>query len=280
MKKNILSLSLVLGMGLFTFTGCGNYSNNISLVTREDGSGTRSAFVELFEITDENKNDLISQEAVTISKTDVMLTQISGDKNAIGYVSAGSLNNTVKAMKIDGVEASAVNIKNGSYKISRPFNIAAKGEPTGLAKDFIDYIMSSDGQAVVEREGCVAVNDSAEPYDGDKPSGTISVDGSTSVTPLMEKLKEAYLEINPNAKIELNTSDSSTGMKNTTDGICDIGMASRALKDSEKETLTGIQIALDGIAVIVHKDNEIGTLTSEQVKSIFMGETLNWDELK
>lgn len=280
MKKNILFLSFAIVMILLTFTSCGNNSSNINLVTREEGSGTRTAFIELFEIIDENKNDLISKEAVTISKTDVMLTQISGDKNAIGYVSVGSLNNTVKAMKIDGVEATSANVKNGSYKISRPFNIATKGIPTGLAKDFIEYIMSSDGQAVVEREGCVSVNNSASPYAGDKPSGKISIHGSTSVFPLMEKLKEAYLEINPNATIELQQSDSSTGMKNTTEGICDIGMASRSLKDSEKETLTGFQIAIDGIAVITHKDNSVDSLTSIQVKSIFVGETLTWDEIK
>lgn len=280
MKKNIFCLSLAIIMILLTFTSCGNNSNDINLVTREKGSGTRSAFIELFEIVDENKNDLISKEAVTISKTDVMLTQISGDKNAVGYVSIGSLNDSVKAVKINGVEAAAVNVKNGSYTISRPFNIATKGEPTGLAKDFIDFVMSSEGQTVVEREGCVAVNTSASPYAGDKPSGTITVGGSTSVAPLMEKLKEAYLEINPNAKIELNTSDSSTGMKEASEGISDIGMASRSLKDSEKETLTGIQIAIDGIAVIVHKNNAVDSLTSEQVKSIFMGETVTWDELK
>ena len=252
----------------------------ISVVSREDGSGTRGAFIELFGIlekgADGSKVDKTSQEATIVSKTDVMLQTIAGDPTSIGYVSLGSLNDSVKALKIYGSTPSAQTMLDGSYKISRPFNIATKGEPQGLAKDFLDFILSSDGQAVVEKSGYVAVDSSAAPYAGQQPSGKIVVGGSSSVYPVMEKLKEAYEANNPNATIELQSSDSTAGMTGAIDGIFDIGMASRDLKDSEKETLTGVAIAIDGIAVIVHPENTLENLSSASVKAIFTGELTDW----
>ncbi|NLZ96368.1 MAG: phosphate ABC transporter substrate-binding protein, partial [Bacteroidales bacterium] len=208
-----------------------------------------------------------------------VLTTVAGNEYAIGYVSTGSLNDTVKAIKIEGAEPTTDNIKNGSYKIARPFNIATKGEMNELSKDFIDFIMSSEGQEVVSKS-YIAVDDSANSYSGTKPSGKIVVAGSSSVTPLMEKLREAYLEINPNAEIEVQQSDSSSGMKATIDGTADIGMASRELKDSEKEELDDIAIALDGIAVITNNANSISELTVDDVQQIFIGEKTKWSEIE
>ncbi|MDD3192242.1 MAG: substrate-binding domain-containing protein [Oscillospiraceae bacterium] len=258
-------------------------SKNIAVISREDGSGTRGAFVELFGVeekdADGNKVDRTSEEADITNSTSVMMTSVAGNTYAIGYISLGSLNDTVKAVKIDGAEASVENIKNGTYGISRPFNIATKAEVSEVAQDFIDFIMSSDGQAVVEGAGYIPQETSAA-YAGSKPSGKIVVAGSSSVTPVMEKLKEAYLAVNPNAEIEVQQSDSTTGMTSAIDGICDIGMASRELKDTEIEKgLTATVIATDGIAVVVNNDNPIENLTKDQVKSIYVGETLAWSEV-
>lgn len=255
----------------------------INVVSREDGSGTRGAFVELMGIlekgADGSKKDMTTEEATIASKTDVMLTNIAGDDNAIGYISLGSLNDTVKALKIDGVDATTDNVKSGTYKVSRPFNIATKGTPNEAAQDFISFIMSAEGQAVVAKS-YIAVDDKAPAYEGkNKPSGKITVAGSSSVSPIMEKLKEAYEALNPNATIEIQTSDSTAGMTSAIDGVCDIGMASRELKDSEKEKLTGTAIALDGIAVIVNPKNTVNEMTSEQVKNIFTGEFENWSDI-
>lgn len=259
-------------------------SKSITVNSREDGSGTRGAFIELFGVEEKdangNKVDNTTVEANITSSTSVMMTTVAGDTYAIGYVSLGSLKETVKAVKIDGVEATTDNVANGSYKVSRPFNIATKGDVSEVTQDFIDFIMSADGQAVVEENGYIKVID-AEAYAGSAPAGKIVVAGSSSVSPVMEKLKEAYLTVNPNADIEIQTSDSTTGVTSAIDGICDIGMASRELKDSETEAgLTSTTIALDGIAVIVNNANPTDDLTSAQVKSIFTGETTNWADVQ
>ncbi|MEM1484656.1 substrate-binding domain-containing protein [Oscillospiraceae bacterium PP1C4] len=255
-------------------------SRPITVVSREDGSGTRGAFIELFKIEekkeDGTKTDHTTKEATIANKTDVMLQNVIGDKYAIGYVSLGSLSDTVKAVPIDGVAASAENVKNGSYKIARPFNIATKGEPSGLTKDFIDFIMSKEGQEVVAKS-YIAIDDTTLAYAGTKPEGKIVIAGSSSVTPIMEKLVEAYKAINPAAAIEVQQSDSTAGMTAAIDGTCDIGMASRGLKDSEKDKLKSISIANDGIAVIVSTTNPLSGLTSEQVKAIFTGAVTEWD---
>ena len=209
-----------------------------------------------------------------------MMTTVAGDENAIGYISLGSLNDTVKAVKIDGAEASAENVANDTYKVSRPFNIATKGEPTGLAKDFIDYILSEEGQAVVEENGYVSEGNTGA-FEGTGAEGKITVGGSSSVTPVMEKLKEAYVALNPDVTIEVQQSDSTTGMTSAIEGVCDIGMASRDLKDSEIEKgLTGTTIAMDGIAVIVNNDSPVEELSSDSVKGIYTGEITDWADVQ
>lgn len=287
MKKFISMIILILVVSI-VFVGCSspetgfNVKNEISVISREDGSGTRGAFIELLGIEEKdsngNKVDNTTKEAIIANKTDVMLTNVAGDTYAIGYVSLGSLNDSVKALMIDNAAANVENIKDGSYKIARPFNIAVKGEAKGLTKDFIDFILSSEGQAVVAKS-YIQIDDNAPTYNGTKPSGKIVVAGSSSVTPIMEKLKEAYIVINPNATIEIQQSDSSTGMQAAIDGTCDIGMASRELKDSEKGLLNSMEIALDGIAIIVNPENPLTNISSENVKKVFTGNYTTWDKV-
>lgn len=287
-KKNIIGL-LVLIFAFSILIGCGanenggfDLSSEIVMVTREEGSGTRGAFVELTGIEekgdDGTKTDRTTKEAITQMKTDTVLSSVSGEKYAIGYVSTGSLNDTVKALKIDGVAPKTENIKSGDYKLARPFNIATKDEISELAQDFIDFIMSKEGQEVVA-ESYISIDDNAAPYSGTKPSGKIVVAGSSSVTPVMEKLREAYLEINPDATIEVQQSDSTSGMQAAMDGTADIGMASRELKESEKAELNDLAIAIDGIAVIVNTANPLDDLSVEEVKDIYICEILTWSEI-
>lgn len=254
----------------------------ITVVSREDGSGTRGAFIELFGVQEEQngeKVDMTTTEASITNSTSVMLTSVAGDPYAIGYVSLGSLDDTVKAVKIDGVEATGENVSNGSYKIARPFNIVTKDGLSDVAQDFIDYMMSADGQAIIEENNYIKASDEGA-YEGTKPEGKVVVAGSSSVTPVMEKLKEAYIGVNPNAEIEIQQSDSTTGVTSTIDGICDIGMASRELKDSEtSEGVSSQVIAMDGIAVIVNQENPLDELSGDQVKGIYTGEILDWAEL-
>ena len=257
-------------------------SSDITVVSREDGSGTRGAFIELFGVEQEKdgeKMDMTTEEAVIANSTAVMMTTVAGDDYAIGYVSLGSLNDTVKALKIDGEEATEQNIKDGKYKICRPFNIATKkGADNELAKDFISYIMSKEGQQVISDNGYIG-DDSAEAYAGTKPSGKVVVGGSSSVSPVMEKLIEAYKKVNTGAEIELQTTDSTTGMTSAIDGSYDIGMASRELQDDEEDKLDSQAIATDGIAVIVNKNNTTDELSSDQVKDIYTGNAVAWDEV-
>ena len=260
-------------------------TNDISVISREEGSGTRGAFIELFGVEVKNdageKVDMTTEEASVTNNTSVMMTTVAGDDYAIGYISLGSLNDTVKALKIDGVEASVENIKNDTYKVARPFNIATKGDISEAAQDFINFIMSAEGQAVIAENGYITIDDAAPAFEGADVSGKVVVAGSSSVTPVMEKLAEAYKAVNANVDIEIQTSDSTTGMTSTIDGVCDIGMASRELKDSEKEGgLEATVIAMDGIAVVVNNNNPIDGLTAEQVRAIFTGETLTWDEVE
>ena len=277
----VLAGALVAAVGL---VGCGKSSvseNEISVVSREDGSGTRGAFVELFEIeekVDGQKVDMTYDRAEITNSTSVMMTTIEGNKNAIGYVSLGVLNDSVKAVKIDGVDASVENIKNDAYKISRPFNIVTKKEVSDVTKDFIDFIMSKEGQKLVNEENYIGV-ESLE-YTSKQPKGTITIAGSSSVAPLMEVLKEAYYQINANAKIELQQNDSTTGINSVIEGICEVGMSSRDLK--EEELSNGIEskvIAKDGLAVIVNKGNRVNELSSLEVKDIFTGKITTWDEV-
>lgn len=289
--KKIIMLLLSVAMLAMLFTGCSqnggggqsfDESKSITVVSREDGSGTRGAFIELFGIEvksdDGSKKDMTTKSAVIANQTGVMLTNIQNDMNSIGYVSLGSLNDSVKALSINGIEATTENVKNGTYQIARPFMIATKADVSELTQDFIDFILSKEGQEIVSGS-YIAIADNAPAYSGSKPQGKITIAGSSSVTPVMEKLQEAYLAINTNAKIEIQASDSSAGMSAAMDGTCDIGMASRDLKDSEKEQLTDTAIALDGIAVIVNAKNPLSNLTSEQVKGVFTGEITTWSGL-
>ncbi len=318
--KKLLAMMLTGALLVGTLTGCGNAANNnnaganantpsqqddsadkdakdtpevsdsassfdaeeyISIVSREDGSGTRGAFIELFGIEQKDENgdkiDYTTDEAIITNSTEVMLTSVAGNEYAIGYVSLGSLNETVKALKIDGNEATVDNIKSGTYTISRPFNIATKDGVSEVAQDFINYILSADAQSVIEGKGYISVSE-AEAFTSNNATGKIVVAGSSSVTPVMEKLMEAYLEINSGAEIEIQESDSTTGMTATMEGTCDIGMASRELKDSEVEAgLTSTIIAMDGIAVIVNQNCPIDDLTTEDVMNIYTGVNTTWD---
>lgn len=300
MTKKITATALFGVLAVSAFAGCGSAgsssngssdagsdaakfdaSKTISVVTREEGSGTRDAFTELTGVLvkdGDNKTDNTTTSAVTINSTEAVITNVKDNDAAIGYISLGSLNDTVKALKIGGVEATADNVKSGDYAVSRPFNIAYKGELSDVAQDFVDYIMSSDGQKIVSDNGYVTVSENAA-YSGEKPSGKISVAGSSSVSPVMEKLAEAYQKVNTNAKVEIQTSDSSAGMQSAMGGTCDIGMASRDLKDEEKSALKVETIAKDGIAVIVNNANTCDDLTLDQVKSIYTGETTVWSDI-
>lgn len=300
MTKKITATALFGVLAVSAFAGCGSASSSsngssdagsdaakfdasktISVVTREEGSGTRDAFTELTGVLVkdvDNKTDNTTTSAVTINSTEAVITNVKDNEAAIGYISLGSLNDTVKALKIGGVEATADNVKSGDYAVSRPFNIAYKGELSDVAQDFVDYIMSSDGQKIVSDNGYVTVSENAA-YSGKKPSGKISVAGSSSVSPVMEKLAEAYQKVNTNAKVEIQTSDSSAGMQSAMGGTCDIGMASRDLKDEEKSALKVETIAKDGIAVIVNNANTCDDLTLDQVKSIYTGETTVWSDI-
>lgn len=308
MKKKVMCMLLAGVMAVSTFTACGtsddaaengaeenlqtaesdaadnfDESELISVYSREDGSGTRGAFIELFGIEQKDENgekvDYTTEEAVITNSTDVMLTSVASDTYAIGYVSLGSLNETVKAVKIDGAEATVENIKSGTYAIARPFNIATTEEVSDAAQDFINFIMSAEGQTVITESGYIGSDDAAA-FESNGASGKVVVGGSSSVSSVMEKLIEAYKAVNADAEIELQTSDSTTGMTGAADGTLDIGMASRELKDTEKEAgLAETKIAMDGIAVVVNKENPVEDLSAETVMEIFTGELYSWDEL-
>lgn len=284
LKKAIIGV-LASAMLMGAITGCGKaVSDDITVISREDGSGTRGAFIELFGIeekdADGNKIDNTISTADITNSTSVMMTSVADDEAAIGYISLGSLDDSVKALKIDGAEASADNISNGSYKVSRPFNIATKGTPNEVTQDFINFILSEDGQKVVEDAGYISQGNTGA-FKAAGVKGKINVAGSSSVTPVMEKLKEAYVAVNPDVQIEVQQSDSTTGMTSAAEGVCDIGMASRELKDSELSAgLTPTVIAIDGIAVVVNKNNDVDGLTSDQVKSIYTGSITKWSEVK
>lgn len=251
----------------------------ITVISREDGSGTRSAFIELTGV-EQDDVDMTTVDAVITNSTAVMLTSVSGDPNAIGYVSMGSLNETVKAVSVDGAAATVEGVKDGSYTLSRPFNVTTYGEVGEITQDFLNYIMSAEGQAVISENGYIAINDAAESYTASGLSGEITVGGSSSVTPVMEKLAEAYMALNPDVTIIVQQSDSTTGVTGTIEGTVDMGMASRAIKDEEIEQgVTGTTIAMDGIAVIVNLENDTENLTTEQIMNIYTGAVTDWSEL-
>lgn len=284
MKKKIVGILAAAVIGTTAFaTVASAASGTINVISREDGSGTRGAFIELFGIQEEKdgeKIDMTTVDASITNSTSVMMTTVAGDENAIGYISLGSLNDTVKAVKIDGAEATAENVANDTYKVSRPFNIVTGEKVSEAAQDFVNYIMSEEGQQIVEDNGYIKADAEAKPYEAADVEGKVVVAGSSSISPVMEKLKEAYEAVNKNVTVEVQQSDSTTGVTSAAEGICDIGMASRELKDEETEmNLTATVIAKDGIAVVVNNENEVEDLTSVQVKAIFTGETTEWEDL-
>lgn len=262
---------------------CGGSSDKITVISREDGSGTRGAFIELTGIEEKdsngNKTDNTKKDALICKSTDVVLTQVSGDKNAIGYISFGSLNDTVKALKVEGVEPSTATIESGDYKIVRPFNIAVKDGLSDAAQDFENYILSSEGQDIIEKAGYIKIDKSAAAYASNNASGKIVVSGSSSVTPVMEKLAEAYQKANTNVTVDVQQSDSSTGIKDAINGTSDIGMASRDISDDElSQGIKSVTIAQDAIAVIVNKDNAVEDITMDEIKAIYTGSKTTWSD--
>ena len=278
MKKFLAMLSCAVLMAA-TAVGCGSQNDKITVISREDGSGTRSAFSELMGVVKDEKDNTLATAEITGS-TSVMLTTVSGNQAAIGYVSLGSLNDTVKAVKVDGVEATAENVKAGKYAVSRPFNIVTGNDLTPLAQDFITYMLSADGQAIVEEKGYISVSQ-GEAYKAAGQTGTLTISGSTSVSPLMEVLADKYMALNTGVQIEIQQSGSSAGITSTIEGVCQIGMSSRELKDSETaKGVSATRIAMDGIAVIVNKDNSCTDLTSEQIRQIYTGEITQWSAIQ
>lgn len=296
MRRKFLAVISAVVITTLAFTGCGSTgsgdsaANNgdtaegitgtINVVSREDGSGTRGAFVELLGVMDENENDITVDTAEITNSTSVMLQTVAQNEKSIGYVSLGSLSDDVKAVQVDGVDATADNVKSGTYKVSRPFNICYKEDAlTDLDKDFISYIMSEEGQAIVNEEGYIGL-EAEGTYEGKDQSGKITLAGSTSVAPLMNVLADAYKTINPDVTIEIQESGSSAGIQSAIEGATEIGMSSRELKDEEAAELTSKQIALDGIAVIINKNNDITNLTSEQIQKIYTGEITDWADVQ
>lgn len=278
MKKKLLTVLVAAALAAATLVSCGKQNDTITVVSREDGSGTRGAFTELMGI-EKDGTDRTYAKAEISNSTSVVISTVAGNKNAIGYISLGSLNDSVKAVKVDGVDATVDNVKNGSYKISRPFIIVTKDGISELAADFIKFILSDDGQAIVSEKYITVGGSGAYTVSG--LSGKVTLAGSTSVSPLMDELAAAYKALNPDVTIEIQQSGSGAGIQSAIEGVCDIGMSSRELKDSEKEAgLTPTVMALDGIAVIVNKDNSVDALSSEQIQSIYIGETTSWVDVK
>ncbi|HHU22296.1 MAG TPA: phosphate ABC transporter substrate-binding protein [Clostridiales bacterium] len=277
--KRIIGINLAVVLILTTLLGCGRKENTgITVISREEGSGTRSAFAELMGILSDG-TDNTTQTAEITNSTSVMIATVEGNVNAIGYISLGSMNDSVKAVKVDGVEATAENIKNGSYPAARPFIVASKDNLSRETRDFVDFILSTEGQKIIEEAGYISAAESGG-YNGGGMRGRITLAGSTSVAPVMEVLAEAYRELNPDVEIEIQQTGSSAGMISAIEGVCDLGMASRRLKDSETEAgLTPIVIAMDGIAVIVNRKNSVDSLTGQQIKKIFTGEITDWSEI-
>lgn len=289
--KKFISFSLLLV--LIFAVGCTKNNENtsksqlsqtINVVSREDGSGTRGAFSEILGILKKdslgNETDLTYDEAIIQNSTDGIMTTVAGDKYAIGYISLGSLGDTVKPLKIDGINPTAENIQEGSYKIARPFNIVHQEELNSLGVDFINFILSSQGQDILSREGYIKANTNLSEYNSTNEKGNLVISGSTSIAPVMEKLAEEYKLLNPNSSIEIQSTGSSAGIQGVIEGSADIGMASRELKDSEKETINYKTIAMDGIVIIVNNENIIENLSIEDVRSIYIGQTTTWNDLE
>lgn len=280
---------LALGLSATALVGCssggddaqsdeGTASGAITVVSREDGSGTRGAFTELMGIEEDGTDNTTSSAQITNS-TSVMMTTVEGNPYAIGYISLGSLNDTVKAVTVDGVEATVENVESGEYTVSRPFLVCTTEDISELGQDFMNFIMSDEGQAIVEEEGYIP-RETTGAFTSNGASGDLTVGGSSSVTPVMEKLAEAYEKINTGANVSVQQSDSTSGAENTISGVYEIGMCSRDLTEEEQSKgLTPTTIALDGIAVIVNKENAVSNLTTDQIKKIYTGEITDWADI-
>ncbi len=256
-------------------------STTINVVSREDGSGTRDAFTEITGVLVEEgdtEQDQTYQGATIQNSTNGVMQSVGSDTYAIGYISLGSVDDTVKAINVDGVEPTGENVASGDYAIARPFNIAYSGELSEAAQDFWNFVFSQEGQAIVEEQGYIESPDATgEPFEANEnASGSISVVGSTSVTPVMEALSEAYPG---DAQVDITSNGSSAGMTAAIDGSADIGMASRELDEEEQGTLESQAVAMDGIAVIVNNENTTEDLALEEIRQIFTGEITTWDEL-
>ena len=287
MKKSRLAKVLTLGLAavmMFSLASCGGGGDSaggedITVGSREEGSGTRDAFTELTGVLADDVDNTVDTAEISNS-TSVVIQSVAGNSAAIGYISLGSLDDSVKAVQVDGVDATVENVTSGDYKLQRPFNIVTNGEVGELPQDFINFIMSADGQAIIEEEGYIKINDSAEAYEPSGLEGTITLAGSTSVSPVMEVLADEYKALNSGVTIEIQQTGSGAGIQSTIEGVCDIGMASRELEDEEAaEGLTSQAIALDGIAVIVNSENSVDNLTTEQIRQIFTGEITNWADV-
>lgn len=311
MKKSFKALPLlaVAGLAFSAVTPVLAQEGYIGVVSREDGSGTRGAFVEIVGVVDEDDNDMTTLDAVIQNSTNGVMQTVAGDVQAIGYISLGSLGDAVKGLAVDGVEVTSENVTNGSYPIARPFNVAwsKDTELSDVATDFLDFVYSAQGQTIVEEEGYVQVTRSAgeeaeevtqeetteaesteesseetvelPSYEAAGLEGTIEVVGSTSVSPIMEKLAEAYSELNEGVTINITSNGSSAGMEAAMNGTAELGMASRDLTDDEKGALNYDAVAIDGIAVIVHTENPLSDISLEHVKQIFLGEVTEWEEI-
>lgn len=288
MKKSKLAKVLTVSLAalmVFGLASCGGGSGKVSdkditVISREEGSGTRDAFTELTGVLQDDVDKTVDTAEISNS-TSVVTQSVAGNDAAIGYISLGSLDDSVKAVKVDGAEASVDTVKSGDYKLQRPFNIVTKGEVAELPQDFINFIMSKNGQKIIEEEGYIAANENTGDYKASGLTGTITLAGSTSVSPVMEVLADKYKELNSGVTIEIQQTGSGAGIQSTIEGVCDIGMASRALADDEaSQGLTSQEIALDGIAVIVNNDNSVEDLTTDQIVKIFTGEITNWADVK
>lgn len=289
MKKSRLAKVLTLGLAavmMFSLASCGGGGDegaggeDITVVSREEGSGTRDAFTELTGVLADDVDNTVDTAEISNS-TSVVIQSVAGNSAAIGYISLGSLDDTVKAVKVDGVDATVDNVKSGDYKLQRPFNIVTNGDVEELPQDFIDFIMSADGQAIIEEEGYIMMDEDAPAYEASGLEGTITLAGSTSVSPVMEVLADEYKALNSGVTIEIQQTGSGAGIQSTIEGVCDIGMASRELEEEEAaEGLTSQAIALDGIAVIVNNENAVEDLTTDQIRQIFVGEITNWGDLE
>lgn len=293
MKRKFLALLAVAVLGVTAFTGCGNSeaqaaeggfntSRGITVVSREDGSGTRTAFIEITGVqardADGNNRDFTTLDAEIANGTSLVIGSVAGNEYAMGYISLGSLNDNVRAINVNGAAPTSANVQSGAYPLFRTFYVSVQNDLDSATQSFIDFMLSQEGQAVVSGN-YIPVSANAPAFAGENPGGTIVVAGSTSVAPLMERLREAYIAINPNVNIEINVQGTSAGIQASINGTAQIGMSSRALNATELESVNAIAIAYDGLAVIVNNANPLADITTEEIRQIFVGELTRWNEI-